>query len=106
MHTTIEHFLANDTEDSAKIRRDEPVNMWGMDWTQVKVLCEMHKPDIHHHGQMTVSVRQAGLKVHGLCARAWLKQELVKLARKCRLTNPGTITILLFSTRRNACFAS
>ena len=44
----------------------EPVNMWGMDWTKAKVLYEMLKHTVHHHGQMTMLMRQAGLKVHGV----------------------------------------
>ena len=44
----------------------EPVDMWGMAWTKAKVLYEMLKHTIHHHGQMTILMRQAGLKVHGV----------------------------------------
>jgi uncharacterized damage-inducible protein DinB len=42
------------------------INMWGMDWTHAKLLHEMHKHTLHHHGQMTVLLRLAGLPVHGL----------------------------------------
>lgn len=44
----------------------EPVEMWGMAWTRAKVLWEMHKHTLHHHGQLTTLMRLAGLPVHGL----------------------------------------
>jgi uncharacterized damage-inducible protein DinB len=44
----------------------EPVEMWGMSWNKAKVLYEMLKHTIHHHGQLTALMRQAGLKVHGV----------------------------------------
>ncbi len=44
----------------------EPVDMWGMPWTKAKVLWEMMKHTVHHHGQLTVLLRLAGLPVHGI----------------------------------------
>lgn len=44
----------------------EPIMLWGMEWTNAKVLWEMMKHTVHHHGQMTVLMRLAGLPVHGI----------------------------------------
>ena len=40
--------------------------MWGMKWTNAKILAEMLKHEIHHHGQMIPLMRMAGLPVHGI----------------------------------------
>ena len=44
----------------------EEVNMYGEKWTKEAVLTSLIKHQIHHRAQMTVLMRQAGLKVPGI----------------------------------------
>jgi len=44
----------------------EEVNMYGEMWTKEMVLTSLVKHQIHHRAQMTVLMRQAGLKVPGI----------------------------------------
>ncbi|MCK9424497.1 MAG: DinB family protein [Ignavibacteriaceae bacterium] len=44
----------------------EIVNMYGEDWSKNNILVILMKHEIHHRAQMTVLMRQAGLKVPGL----------------------------------------
>ncbi|MFA6981353.1 MAG: DinB family protein [Ignavibacteriaceae bacterium] len=44
----------------------EIVNMYGEDWSKNTILVVLMKHEIHHRAQMTVLMRQAGLKVPGL----------------------------------------
>lgn len=46
--------------------KDE-LNMYGETWTKGMTLDVVIKHQIHHRGQMTVLMRQAGLKVPGIC---------------------------------------
>jgi uncharacterized damage-inducible protein DinB len=45
--------------------KDE-INMYGQIWTKSQTLTSMIVHQIHHRGQMTVLMRQAGLKVPGV----------------------------------------
>jgi uncharacterized damage-inducible protein DinB len=44
----------------------ETVPMYGEEWTRGKVLSALLRHQTHHRGQMTVLMRQAGLKVPGV----------------------------------------
>ena len=44
----------------------ETVNMYGQTWTRAAVLKSLIVHQIHHRAQMTVLMRQAGLKVPGI----------------------------------------
>ena len=44
----------------------ETVKMYGEDWTKGTVLSVLIRHQAHHRGQMTVLMRQAGLKVPGI----------------------------------------
>lgn len=44
----------------------EEVNMYGEQWKRSTVLLALVRHEIHHRAQMTVLMRQAGLKVPGL----------------------------------------
>lgn len=58
------------TEELPKHWRDEmlgeSVNMYGQQWKRETVLAALIKHQIHHRGQMTVLMRQAGLDVPGI----------------------------------------
>ena len=56
------HVQANWTD----AQLGDEVLMWGMNWTTAKALWEMQKHTIHHHGQLTVLLRLAAAKVHGV----------------------------------------
>ena len=45
---------------------DEEINMYGENWEKGTVLSSLIKHQAHHRGQMTVLMRQAGLKVPGV----------------------------------------
>ena len=42
------------------------IEMYGEKWTRSKVLSSLIRHEIHHRAQMTVLMRQAGLKVPGV----------------------------------------
>jgi uncharacterized damage-inducible protein DinB len=44
----------------------EEINMYGEKWTRSATLASIIKHQIHHRAQMTVLMRQAGLKVPGV----------------------------------------
>jgi uncharacterized damage-inducible protein DinB len=44
----------------------DEVNMYGQNWKRAKVLGSLVTHQAHHRGQMTVLMRQAGLKVPGV----------------------------------------
>jgi uncharacterized damage-inducible protein DinB len=44
----------------------EEINMYGQPWTRTATLASIIKHQIHHRAQMTVLMRQAGLKVPGV----------------------------------------
>ena len=44
----------------------EKINMYGQQWTRSATLNALIKHQIHHRAQMTVLMRQAGLKVPGV----------------------------------------
>ena len=46
---------------------DDPLKMYGQDWRRKDVLMVLLAHQSHHRGQMTVLMRQAGLKVPGVC---------------------------------------
>ena len=48
----------------AQLRDDIP--MYGMTWTKASLLASLIHHQAHHRGQMTVLMRQAGLKVPGV----------------------------------------
>jgi uncharacterized damage-inducible protein DinB len=45
----------------------ESVDMYGEKWPRKSVLSSLIRHEIHHRGQMTVLMRQAGLPVPGVC---------------------------------------
>lgn len=45
---------------------NEKVNMYGEEWKKKTVLLSLVRHQVHHRAQMTVLMRQAGLKVPGL----------------------------------------
>ena len=45
---------------------DEEISMFGENWQKRKVLASLIKHQIHHRGQLTIVMRQAGLKVAGV----------------------------------------
>jgi uncharacterized damage-inducible protein DinB len=45
---------------------NDKVNMYGEEWTKKDILVSLVKHEIHHRAQMTVLMRQAGLKVPGI----------------------------------------
>jgi len=45
----------------------EEIDMYGERWTRSATLNSLIKHQIHHRAQMTVLMRQAGLKVPGVC---------------------------------------
>lgn len=59
----LEQISRNWTDDSLKAEDD----MYGQKWTRAFTLKVLMDHEIHHRGQMTVLMRQAGLKVPGLC---------------------------------------
>ncbi len=44
---------------------DEEISMFGENWPKRQVLTSLIKHQIHHRGQLTIVMRQAGLKVTG-----------------------------------------
>jgi len=59
----IEQIKKNWTDKDLKIEDD----MYGQKWSRAFTLKIIREHEIHHRGQMTVLMRQAGLKVPGLC---------------------------------------
>ncbi len=45
---------------------EEEINMYGRNWKKSALLISLIKHQAHHRGQMTVLMRQAGLKVPGV----------------------------------------
>jgi uncharacterized damage-inducible protein DinB len=45
---------------------NDKVNMYGEEWAKRDILVSLVKHEIHHRAQMTVLMRQAGLKVPGI----------------------------------------
>lgn len=48
----------------------ETVEMYGETWTRGKVLFVLLTHEVHHRGQLTVLMRQAGVRVPGVCGPA------------------------------------
>lgn len=46
------------------------VNMYGEEWSNSQTLWVLVRHQLHHRGQMTVLMRQAGLAVPGICGPA------------------------------------
>ena len=59
----LEQIKANWQDDSLQIEDD----MYGFKWKRGFTLWILLMHEIHHRGQMTVLMRQAGLKVPGVC---------------------------------------
>ncbi|MFA6596817.1 MAG: DinB family protein [Ignavibacteriaceae bacterium] len=59
-------FLAQVKEKWTDRSLGEMVNMYGEEWSKSMTLSILMKHEIHHRAQMTVLMRQAGLKVPGL----------------------------------------
>jgi uncharacterized damage-inducible protein DinB len=53
----------------------EVIEMYGEKWTRAQALAGLLKHEIHHRAQITVLMRQAGLKVPGVYGPA--KEEWV-----------------------------
>ena len=53
----------------------EEINMYGQTWTKGQTLSTLLVHQIHHRGQMTVLMRQAGLKVPGIYGPAYEEWE-------------------------------
>ncbi len=69
----------NWTDESLEIKHD----MYGMEWSRGTILTVLVQHQIHHRGQMTVLMRQAGLVVPGIYGPAreeWLKMNLPAMA--------------------------
>jgi uncharacterized damage-inducible protein DinB len=45
----------------------DEINMYGQMWKRADVLAGLFIHQVHHRGQMTVLMRQAGLRVPGVC---------------------------------------
>lgn len=45
---------------------DETIDMYGMEWSRGMTLSALIRHEVHHRGQMTVLMRQAGLMVPGV----------------------------------------
>ncbi len=45
----------------------DEINLYGEPWKKGYVLAILIRHEVHHRGQMTVLMRQAGLKVPGVC---------------------------------------
>ena len=58
-------------DDSLK----EEINMYGNTWTKGQTLSALLVHQMHHRGQMTVLMRQAGLKVRGVYGPAFEEWE-------------------------------
>ena len=58
-------------DDSLK----EEINMYGQTWTKSQTLTTLLVHQMHHRGQMTVLMRQAGLKVPGVYGPAYEEWE-------------------------------
>src|ERR1039457_3935935 len=58
-------------DDSLK----EEINMYGQTWTKRQTLTTLLVHQMHHRGQMTVLMRQAGLKVPGVYGPAYEEWE-------------------------------
>jgi len=56
---------------------DEEVEMFGEKWKRGFALASLLRHQTHHRGQMTVLMRQAGLRVPGVCGPA--REEWAKL---------------------------
>jgi uncharacterized damage-inducible protein DinB len=55
---------------------EEKIDMYGEPWKRGYALSSLVKHQIHHRAQMTVLMRQAGLKVPGVCGPSreeWIK---------------------------------
>jgi uncharacterized damage-inducible protein DinB len=63
-------------DDSLK----EEVNMYGQKWTKGQALSVLLVHQIHHRGQMTVLMRQAGLKVPGVYGPAFEEWEAMGMS--------------------------
>jgi uncharacterized damage-inducible protein DinB len=53
----------------------EEINMYGQTWTKGQTLSTLLVHQMHHRGQMTVLMRQAGLKVPGIYGPAYEEWE-------------------------------
>ena len=62
---------------------NDDLNMYGQVWKRTSVLSSLIAHQAHHRGQMTVLMRQAGLKVPGVYGPS--KEEWAEL--KCQLKN-------------------
>jgi uncharacterized damage-inducible protein DinB len=54
---------------------NDEINMYGQTWTKSQVLSALLVHQMHHRGQMTVLMRQAGLKVPGVYGPAYEEWE-------------------------------
>jgi uncharacterized damage-inducible protein DinB len=54
---------------------NEEINMYGEAWTKGQTLSALIVHQIHHRGQMTILMRQAGLKVPGVYGPAYEEWE-------------------------------
>ena len=55
---------------------DDKVKMFGQVWKRSELLSSLVRHQVHHRGQMTILMRQAGLKVPGVYGPAreeWAK---------------------------------
>jgi uncharacterized damage-inducible protein DinB len=61
----------------------DEVAMYGQTWTKAMILTSLHLHEVHHRGQMTVLMRQAGLVVpgcYGPAAEEWAAMGMPALA--------------------------
>ena len=57
----------------------EEINMYGQTWTKGQTLSTLLVHQMHHRGQMTVLMRQAGLKVPGIYGPAYEEWESMSM---------------------------
>ena len=72
----LEQVKENWTEEDLKIEDD----MYGEKWSREFTLRVLHEHEIHHRGQMTILMRQAGLEIPGLFGPS--KEEWAKFGMK------------------------
>lgn len=59
-------LVQNLTKEWSDNSLNEDVNMYGETWTKEMILTSLVKHQIHHRAQITVLMREAGLKVPGI----------------------------------------
>jgi uncharacterized damage-inducible protein DinB len=74
-NTLIENLTKEWNDQSLK----DEINMYGEMWTKEMVLTSLIKHQIHHRAQITVLMRQAGLKVPGIYGPSYDEWQFMKM---------------------------